>query len=139
MQPNQPTEGRRVRRAYLALVLGGPWLLILLGVGLSAAAFSSAQPVELRISALATGAILLIVGALMVRLAGQLEVNVPQGGAKANVGPLPVEALLLAEKAAVRALPPEDPDRRHGSQGRTGYRAAGEDRGGPRRSQDAPE
>jgi len=48
----------------------------------------------------------------MVRLAGQLEVNVPQGGAKANVDHIPVEALLLAEEAAVRALPPEDPDRR---------------------------
>jgi hypothetical protein len=44
MQPNQPTEGRRVRRAYLALVFGGPWVLILLGVGLSAAAFFSSMP-----------------------------------------------------------------------------------------------
>jgi pimeloyl-ACP methyl ester carboxylesterase len=108
MQPDQPDGGRRIRRAYLALVLGAPWLLIVLGAALIGAAFLSTQPTEVRSIALIAGVVLSLVGALIVRLAGSLEVSVPQGGVKATVDAIPRETLLLAQRAAAEVLPGED-------------------------------
>jgi hypothetical protein len=49
-QPSQPTRGFRVRRAYLALVLGGPWVLMVVGVALIIGCFLSTQPTALRVA-----------------------------------------------------------------------------------------
>jgi hypothetical protein len=110
-QPNQPTGGLRVRRAYLALVLGGPWVLMATGVALIVGCFLSTQPTALRATGLIAGVVLLIVGSFMVRFAGPLEVSVPQGGVKATVDAVPRETLLLAERAVAQVLPGDDPDR----------------------------
>jgi hypothetical protein len=78
---------------------------------LGGAAFFSAQPIELRVTALVAAVVLPIVGALMVRLAGPLEVSVPQAAVKATVDAIPRETLLLAQQAVAQVLPGEDADK----------------------------
>jgi hypothetical protein len=108
----QAAGGRRVRRAYLALVLGGPWVLMAAGVALIVGSLLSTQPTALRVTGLIAGVVLLIVGAFMIRFAGPVEVSVQQGGVKANLDAVPRETLLLAEQAAAQVIPGDDADRR---------------------------
>jgi len=110
-ESNDDLHEQPVRRAYVLLLLGAPWALVILGVGLILAgvgAFGN-RPTAVSVSALGFGAVMAIVGCLLSRISGPVEVSAT--GMKGNLEAMPREALILARSAAEKATPEDEPNR----------------------------
>ncbi|HEX8862128.1 MAG TPA: hypothetical protein VGC06_24105 [Actinomycetes bacterium] len=110
-ESNDDRYGQPIRRAYVLLLLGAPWALVILGVGLiliGVGVFGN-HPTAVSVSALGFGAVMAIVGCLLSRISGPVEVSAT--GVKGNLEAMPREALTLARSAAEKATPEDEPNR----------------------------
>jgi hypothetical protein len=110
-ESNDVLHEQPIRPAYVVLLLGAPWVLVIMGVGLILAGVGvfGNRPTAVSVSALGFGAVMAIAGCLLSRISGPVEVSAT--GVKGNLEAMPREALILARSAAEKATPPDEPDR----------------------------
>jgi len=106
---NHELEGLTIRRAYIALVFGAPWGLIVVGVGLILFGLLAHRPTAVLVTAIGFGAVMAVIGCLALRISGPIELS--HKGFKGNLDTVPTGALVLARSAAEKALPANEPDR----------------------------
>jgi hypothetical protein len=108
-ESNDDLHEPSIRRAYVLHLLGAPWLLVLLGLGLMLAGVLGNRPSAVAVSALGFGAGMAIVGCLLTRISGPVEVSAT--GVKGNLDAMPREVLTIARSAAEKATPEDEPNR----------------------------
>jgi hypothetical protein len=104
----QPKPEGPFRRAYAWPILWGPWVTSFIGFALLVFGMTVDSPVPVRVTALGLGPITVVAGLLLPRMQGALELSAT--GFKGQIDSIPA-ALVLAHRAAEKAIPEGEPDR----------------------------
>jgi hypothetical protein len=104
----QPFPEGPFRRAYAWPILWGPWVTSAIGLALLVFGMTVNSPVPVRVTALGLGPITIVAGLLLPRMQGSMELSAT--GFKGQIDSVPM-SLVLAHRAAEKAIPEGEPDR----------------------------